>query len=476
MMDNDEDFFEFEEEDNEFGELLSKFESFVQKGEHHFFDSQDILELADYYIGWMDKDMANKAIEIGLQYYPNNPYILLKQAEVLAKQNRTSDALRILNSIEPQLNTEPRYYLVRGDVFSQMNLTEQAVREYKKLLDINYPNKDFVYDVIGSEYMMKNKFEEALYYFKKAIEFDIENCHVALYKIYFCYSELHKQQEGIEYFQKIIDQTPFNADAWLYISYCYMELYRYEDALESINYAQVINPSDLLIILKKSDILKALNRYNEAIDLLKETLDKEPKNAYMMNVLAETYNEVADYEKASYYFHKALHINPKDSRAWLGLAEAYAYMSQDNESVSCIQHALTNAKNDPEALLKAGKLYLLLELYEEALNILKYNFEKGYDTPELIMWLSIALEKSGYVSDAVNLLSDQIYHQHKTDAELLYCLAGILLLYQYRQDGLQTLEKALQTNPLKHPILYEFSRFFEDDMEIQTLIQQYTTD
>ena len=474
MMDNDENFFEFEEENNELEELLSKFESVVQKGEHHFFDSQDILELADYYIRWMDRDRANKAIELGLLYYPNHPHILLKQAEALAKQNRPSEALKILNSIEPQLNTEPQYYLVKGDVFSQMNLTDQAIHEYKKLLNLNSPNKDFVYNVIGSEYMMKNRFEEALYYFKKAVEFDIENCPVALYRIYFCYSELHKQAEGIVYFQKIIDQAPFNADAWRYISYCYMELHRYEDALENINYAQAINPSDWLIVLKKSDILKALNRYDEAIELLKETLDKDPQNAYMMNVLAETYNEVADYEKASYYFHKALHINPKNSRAWLGLAETYAHMSQVNESVSCIQHALTNAKNDPEALLKAGKLYIVLELYEEALNILQYNFEKGYNPPELIMWLSIALEKSGYVSDAVDLLSDQIYHQHKTDAELLYCLAGILLLYQYRQEGLWTLQQALQANPLKYPILYEFSRFFEEDMEIQALIQQYT--
>lgn len=473
MTDDEDDFFEFDEEDdNEFDELISKFEKFINTGEYCFFDSQDIIDIIEYYTGWMDKEMTQKAIETGLRYYPNSPEILLKKAEFLARQNHTMEALKILNEIEPLLQSQASFYLAKGDIYAQMGLSEQAIQEYKKILDLDYPNKEMIYNIIGSEYMMQDKFIEAIYYLKKSAEFNSIN-NPALYKIYFCYGEINKLNECIEYFQKIIDESPFNSDAWLFMAYCYYDLKDYENALESINFAQAINPNDLVIVLKKSDTLKAMDRYSEAIELLKETLNKDTQNAYLTNVLAETYIEISDYENAAAYFHKALHHNPKDSRAWLGLAEAYAHLSQDNEAISCIQQAIQYSEEDPPTLLKAGELYITMELYEEAAETLKSVLEKGYERTEVYVWLCIALEKSGYAAEAIDLLTDRIYNQQDDDVDLQYCLAGILILYQYRKEGLTVLEKALQTDVSKVFILFEFSKYFEDDIEIQSLIQQY---
>ena len=473
MISNEDDFFEFEEEeDKEFNELLSRFENCVNSGEYQFFDSDEILELVDYYSGWMDREMAQKAIELGLKFYPHSPELLLKKAKLLADQSYTLEALKLLHSIESQMVNDPDFYITKGDIYSQMGLSDQAIKEYKKLLALDYPNKSLVYNIIGSEYLMQNKYEDAIYYLKKSVEYEIEN-NPALYKVYFCYSELNQLEEAIKYYQKIIDEDPFNADTWLYMSFCHYDLKQYEEALESINFAFAINPSDLLIVLKKSDILKELNRYSEAIELLTDTVKKDPQNTYMLNVLAETFLETSDYEKAAYYFHKALHIHPKDSRSWLGLAKAYVHLSQDSEAIACIQQAVTNSENDPEVELKAGKLYVLMEYYENAQLVLKNLLNKGYDKTEVIVWLCIALEKSGYAVEAFDLVIEQLEVKQNKDVELEYCVAGLLLLYQYRQQGLQMLEKALQKDASKHQIIYEFSPFFEEDLEIQALIEHY---
>ncbi|MCX7728733.1 MAG: tetratricopeptide repeat protein [Bacteroidia bacterium] len=471
MTNDDDDFFDFEE-DKEFDELIHKFEQYVHKGEYCFFDSQEILEIIDYYSSWMDKDMTAKAIEIGLQNFPQSPEILLKKAEFLAKQNYTLEALKILNEIESQLSHYPDFFLIKGDIYAQMGLSEQAINEYKKILETDYPNKDHIFNIIGSEYLMQDKFYEAIVYFKKSVEWNADN-NPSLYKIYFCYSEIDKLNECIEYFQKVIDESPFNSDAWLYLAFSYYDIEDYENALESINFALAINPSDLLIILKKSDILKELDRYDEAIEVLKEALEKDNQNSFLMNILAETYNETGLYDTAIQYFHKALHLNPKDSRSWLGLAESYTHISHNNEAINCLHQAIKYSNDDPLTLLEAGKLYITLEYYEEAINTLKLVLEKEYEPNEVYVWLCIALEKAGYVTEAVDILADQIYNQHNDDADLLYCLAGILLLYQYRKEGLATLEKALQSDPTGIDILFEFNSSFEDDPEIQNLIQQY---
>ncbi|RME18994.1 MAG: hypothetical protein D6799_02150, partial [Bacteroidetes bacterium] len=147
MINDEDDFFDdFDdfEEDNEFDELITRFENFVYKGEYYFFDSQDILDIIDYYMEWMDKEMVTKAIEIGLSNFPDSPEILLKKAEFLAKQNYTLDALKILNELEPRLRGNPDFYLKKGDVYAEMGLSEQAINEYKKLLHTDY-SKELVY-------------------------------------------------------------------------------------------------------------------------------------------------------------------------------------------------------------------------------------------------------------------------------------------------------------------------------------------
>lgn len=461
------------DENKEFEELISRFEKYVNEGEYAFFDLQDILDIVDYYNGWMDRDMQNKAIEIGLQYFPNAPEILLKKAELLAQQSYTLEALKILHQIEKQLPEDPRFYLTKGEIYAQMGLSEQAIHEYKKILELDYPNKDTIHNIIASEYIIQNKFINALHHLKKAITFNPFN-HATIYKIYLCYSELNKLDECISFFKEIIDEHPFHSDVWLYLAHCYYDLNDYEMALDSINYAIAINPNDLIIVLKKSDILKTLKKHHEAIEVLEAAFKKDKQNTYLMQVMANTYFEMEEYEKAAQYFQKVIKYNSKDSHSWIGLARTFVKLWQDNEAVSCIEQAIQNTNQDPDILIEAGKLYLELDLYEDALRVLlKVNPENEYLQTEFFMWLSIALEKSGYAKDAIDLLTDQIYNQQNTDVELLYCLAGILLLYQYRQEGLSTLQSALEKDPTKYTIIYEFSAFFQDDLEIQSLIQQY---
>lgn len=470
--DNDE-FFNFEEEEeNEFNALIKKFENFVQKKQSYFFDLQDIIEIIEYYIEWTNKEMAEKAIEIGLQYYPDSPLILLKKAEFLARQNYTLEALKLLSKIEPYTHTYSSFYLTRGNIYSQIGLSEQAIHEYKKLLDLNYPNKVLVLNLIGTEYMMQDKLEEALHYFKKSADINCTD-NPALHKIYFCYSEMNKIDEGIEYFQKIIDQSPFNDEAWLYLSFYHFKKRDYENTLECINFALAINPNAQIYAVKKSDILRILGRYDEALELLQEYVNKYPQSTLLLNALAETYMENSDDENALHYFRKVLYNSATDTRAWLGLAQVYTNMLQDKEAINCILHAIRYSHNDPIVLFQAGKLYIRLELYEEAMNILKTVIDSGYQKAEVYMWLCIALEKAGYPTEAIGLLSDQIYNEQNKDPLLLYCLAGILLIYQYRQEGLTVLEKALQIDPSKVEIIFEFNPYFREDETIQNLIQNY---
>ena len=51
--------------DKEFEENLKLFENMLANGQIHFFDADDIEEIIDYYLQWLNYDMAKKAIDFG---------------------------------------------------------------------------------------------------------------------------------------------------------------------------------------------------------------------------------------------------------------------------------------------------------------------------------------------------------------------------------------------------------------------------
>lgn len=439
--DDDDEDEDFEEDEQDFEQLLSIFQKVINEEQTYFFSSDDIIRIVDYYMNYKkDQNIANKAIEIGILYHPKEPYILLKQAELLFRQNKLDEALIFMNTITPileanQLNHKLHFF--KATIYYRMCRLEQALNEYKMALN---------YDPNDSE---------------------------SLLQIYNCYDHWKKYTEAIEYFSQFIDEHPFNPYGWVCMANCHFELKDLENALECVEFAETIEPDDDLVISTKADILKEMNKLEEAIDFLHEVAESNPGRADLITLIGEFYNKISEHEKAIQYLHKSLYISSHDPAIWLELAKAYLNLNQDKEALSCIQHAIKIDTVTPEELTIGSDLLIQLELWEDALDVLKQLYNTGYRTTEILVLISIALEKSGYPSEAVALLSDEIYNKQNKEVELQYCLASILLLYQYRQEGLNTLEKALQIDPSKYPIIYKFNLLFQDDMEIQELIQQY---
>ena len=83
--------------DKEFEENLRLFEDMLVTGQVHFFDADDIEEIIDYYLQWLNYEMAKKAIDYGLERYPFSSIIKIRYAQFLPSQHYTYEALAILN-------------------------------------------------------------------------------------------------------------------------------------------------------------------------------------------------------------------------------------------------------------------------------------------------------------------------------------------------------------------------------------------
>ena len=120
--------------DKEFEENLKKFEEMLSTGQTHFFDADDIEEIIDYYLQWLNYDLAKKAIDYGLERFPFSTIIKIRQAQYLSSQHYTYEALHILNEVEEIEHNNFELYMARGYIYSQMGLGEQAIENFKNAI------------------------------------------------------------------------------------------------------------------------------------------------------------------------------------------------------------------------------------------------------------------------------------------------------------------------------------------------------
>ena len=71
---------EFEDINNEdLNELIEKFEDCLSSGQGCFFDSDELLEVIDYFFAVNEADKTKAAIELALQLYPNEIEINIRK-------------------------------------------------------------------------------------------------------------------------------------------------------------------------------------------------------------------------------------------------------------------------------------------------------------------------------------------------------------------------------------------------------------
>ena len=138
--------------ENEFEENLKLFEDMMVSGQPQFFDADDIEEIIDYYLQWLNYEMAKKAIDYGLERYPFSSIIKIRHAQYLSSQHYTHEALNLLNEVEAIEQNNFDLYMARGYIYSQMGLGEQAIENFKKAIPLA-ESKDEVYVALGVEFL-----------------------------------------------------------------------------------------------------------------------------------------------------------------------------------------------------------------------------------------------------------------------------------------------------------------------------------
>jgi tetratricopeptide (TPR) repeat protein len=385
----------------ELKELIGKFEQMISSGSFVFFDANDYEEIIEYYFQSYDPETLLIALTKAISQYPNNASFKISNAQLLAAQEKTSEALKILNDLELSDATDEQLYMTRGYIYSQMGLSEQAIENYKTALKYTTEPHE-VYLSLGMEFMNKKEVDNSLFYLKKALSLDPKN-DVIVSEIALCYEMSDKKDEAADFFSKYVDEHPYSEFGWFNLGVSFSRILMYEKAIDAYDFVLTINPKFSSAYFNKANSLAQLGKYYEAIDVYKETFTHESPDPAAMYYIGECYENLEDLPNALVYYNRCVKHEPTFADAWISIGIVLELQNRLTEALHYVKKALEIQPENPDFWYVFAEVQEKLGFFEEALGAYQKVIECNYDDSDVWLDYSNCLLASGYKEDAKTL-------------------------------------------------------------------------
>lgn len=349
-------------------ELVLAFEK--QKGGFaHFFDVDDLMVIADYYLEVYDIDGLEAVVKYGEQLYPDSSEIRLRRSHLLSVQGLYPQSLAILKDLEkaePE-NTDVHYAL--GALYGMTDHPEQAVSYYLKAATDGY-QLDMIYGNIGDEYYRMGKSEEAIRYYKMSVERNPDE-ERSMHNLACTFDEQGLDAEAVEFFSKMVEEHPYSKSCWACLGRVYGWLRQFDKSVDAYEYAIAIDKTMVNAYIGLSEGYHMLGDIPHAVQALRDSLEFADDRPYILHSIGRLFLESGNYHTASTYLHDALKEDPAYSLAWNDLGRCCECLGYSDEAAGYYRRAIDLDPDSDEHWMCLADLYIRTERYLEACALLE---------------------------------------------------------------------------------------------------------
>ncbi len=451
----DEDFFN--------NELIERFEQMLENREYKYYDSEDLVEIIEFYIEVNDSEYAKRALDFAEKMHPENVEIKIKKIEYLLLINELKRSAKLIQDLEEVAANELDYLLVQARFWGMKNMPRKAIGFYEDALLIDEEETDFICNCIGNEYLNLDEVYSALIAFRKALKFNPENDY-SFYSIIQCFEDIHNPDECIDFLQDFIDDNPYSEVAWLQLGMLYNHKKMYKEAINALDYVIAINPSSIAGHANKALSYEELKNFNKAIETLEETLEFDDSPAVTYFKIGELYEKLEKPQKALKAYHIAIKEDPQLDKAWAKSAALYDKMGNLDEAEYYIQRAIELSDDNSEYYTNSVYYFLKQMKFEEAVRCLA----KLVELKPLVFntWFAYVetLIAIGEYEQAIEILLIGALKNFNR-AEFFYQLSNVYYLIDEEQLGNEALRNALNMDSTIKEIMFENYPILQDKIK-----------
>jgi tetratricopeptide (TPR) repeat protein len=459
-------------EDDTIGPLMARLEKMLEGEGYSFFDVEEFEDLIEFQFFFGDLERAEKTIALALEQHPSTMSLVVKQAQLLLWTDKGENALTLLSTVEAIDPRNADIFRTRGAIYSQMNRHDDAIEQLNKAAEVDESEDvGMIYMEIANEYMTLGQYEKAIEHFHLAITNDFAMDNV-LTELSVCYDLGNRLEEGIAYFENFINDTPYNADAWLSLGLLLYRLELYEKAIEAHDYALAIDPFYVAAILNKANSYFAMGHYFQAIRIYKEAFEMEDPEAMSIYCMGECYEKLEKYPQAIENYKKALELDELLSDAWVGIGVCLSEQGNYEGALRNIHRAIEIEPSNAEFWFILADTQLSAGLNDEA--ILSFRKVAVMEPENADIWLEFShlyAEQEDFQA-AIDVLNEGIGHQPE-NPEHYYRLVCYLHYLGKKKESLLVLSHALQAYYDNYTSMLEYAPRLGEEPEYIDMVELY---
>lgn len=392
MSYNSEDYFH----SKDFKIILKQYEDAEKQGTYALLDSEELVDVAEYYYNNGNAQRASEIIEEALSIYPGSTAPLLFKARLaLIDNNDIDQAEYFTEMIEDKSDLE--YFYMKAEIM----LSKGDIEEADAYLDARYAevdedDKDYYSIDVAALFIDYECIDKAEKWLSKSAETESTEYKEQAARIFMERGEYEKSKE---LFNKLIDRNPFSTQYWNSLASAQFFNNNIEESIQSSEYSIAINPNNSAALLNKANGLYNLGNYTEALKYYLRYSEICPTDENGEMLIGFCYLLLDDFEKAIQHFEKAEKLSAPQSQNLVDIYKDWAFalcrLNRIDESMNIIDKTEGLACDHNEMLVYRGNLMLGCGHFMEAKKYFLQAMKKSGYSPRIFTKIAITVFESG---------------------------------------------------------------------------------
>lgn len=445
-------------------DLVSKFETMINKNEKYFFDVHEFEDIIDYYLDRDEFKTAWVAVDMACSQHPYSEGIQMKKAQVLIDKGEFIKALQTLSVLEKTSSELFDVYILKGTAYIHLGDLDKGMKTFNRAAKYSEEEIDEIYYNIAVTFIGASLLKEAIIYLEKGLEFNPESLPL-IYELAYCHERLDNYQECIETYNRYLDIDPYAEMIWYRLGQVYEEVELFDKAIEAYQFSIAIEDEFSLAYMNLASVLMTVNRQEEAISTYKYFLELEEDSIEAYINIGIIYEDLGKIEKAIGYYNEAIKQDQSADEAYYRLGKIQMENSEVMSAIENFNKAIHFAPEISDYWFASAQANHLADFIPEA----KYAFKKAknLDPDNLEFWTEYAY--FFYTIDEIGKAVQVIYDASvffNDSPEIFYYLGYFLIKGGNLESGKQNLSKGIE---LDYLYASEMSEKFDDFYEIKEI-------
>lgn len=370
----------------------------------------------------------------------------LLKARLLLTQNKTDEAIDLLNKTLWTKNDSDNAYMLLGQAYTVKRDRKQADKNFKQALEIN-PANLAAFMPVYSSYLQANQKETARQYLEKALKAKPNQILLLTSK-----AELDIQEKKWDDAQETVQRIALfskNKAVPLYLQANILQgKGQYAEAISLYQKLLEEFPDHLNSMVNLARSFEALNSRDKAIAYLEAHHDKYPDNLATVGVLSDLYVANKNFAKAKQLLTEQLKQMPKSAPLYLALAKIEVVLRKSTDGAKDVYlKGLEKIPDDPQLSMALAGLYEQAGDKANARKIYERLLEKQPENGLATNNLAALLVDSGNESDLNKGLALAEQFKEAENPYLLDTYAWALVKTGKTSEGLKLLESLIVKEP-----------------------------